>query len=166
MVSTSSGSGRHPGRASRHGPPRLGRPAGRGHRPAGEPRHRPPAVEPEISPDVPGRQRGYRRPRIRHTLGLRASLPRVQGVADAADPPDGRRGRRLPSCRLTLPRDRLSALPRGVPPQGPLRRHHHPARRSQLRRGAPGLGPAAPISLRPAEGHCGVRLYAPVPTPS
>ena len=28
-----------------------------------------------------------------------------------------------------------------VPPQGPLRRHHHPPRRPQLRRGPPGPGP-------------------------
>ena len=34
------------------------------------------------------------------------------------------------------PRDRFSPVARGVPPQGPLRRHHHSARRPQLRRGA------------------------------
>ena len=40
-----------------------------------------------------------------------------------------------------------------VPPQGPLRHHHHAPRRPQLRRGAPGPGPAVPVSLRPEEGH-------------
>ena len=49
----------------------------------------------------------------------------------------------------------------GVPPQGPLRRYRHPPRRPQLRRGAPGLGPAEPVSLRPAESHSGVRLHPP-----
>ena len=38
------------------------------------------------------------------TLGLRASLPCVQRVAGAADPPYGRGGRRVPHRRLTFPR--------------------------------------------------------------
>ena len=50
-------------------------------------------------------------------------------------------GRRLPSRRLTLPRHRRATFARGVPPEGALRRHNHPARRPQLRRGAPGPGP-------------------------
>ena len=45
--------------------------------------------------------------------------------------------------------------------RGSLRRHHHPPRRPQLRRGALGPDPAAPVALRSAEGHSGVRLYAP-----
>ena len=63
---------------------------------------------------------------LRDTLRLRASLPCVQGVAGAAHPPDGRRGRRLPTRRVALPRHRRPPFARGVPPQGPLRRHHHP----------------------------------------
>ena len=51
-------------------------------------------------------------------LGLRASLPRVEGVADAAHPPDGRGGRRLPSRRLDVSRDPLPPVARGVPPRG------------------------------------------------
>ena len=43
--------------------------------------------------------------------------------------------------------------PRRVPPQRPLRRHYHPPRRPQLWRGPAGSRPAAPVSLRPAEGH-------------
>ena len=41
--------------------------------------------------------------RLRHAIGLRAGLPHVQGVADAAHPQDGRSARRLPSCRFTVP---------------------------------------------------------------
>ena len=63
--------------------------------------------------------------------------------------------------RLTLPRDRLAPVSRGVPPQGPLRRHHHPPPRPNVRRGPPGLGPASPVTLRPAEGHSGIRLHSP-----
>ena len=48
------------------------------------------------------------------------AYPVSQGVADAAHPPDGRCGRRLPSRRLTVPRHRRPPVPRGVPPQGPL----------------------------------------------
>ena len=146
------------GRGSRDGSPRPDRPAGRGHRRARQPRDRPPAFEPEILPDGKGHRRSRRDLRLRYALGLRAGLPRVQGVADAAHPQDGRGGLSLPSCRVTLPRHRLAPVARGVSPQGPLRRHHHPPRRPDVRRGAPGPGPAAPVSLRPAEGNSGVRL--------
>ena len=54
-------------------------------------------------------------------LGLRAGLPRVQGVANTAHPQDGRGGRRLSNRRLTLLRHRRATVARGVPPQGPLR---------------------------------------------
>ena len=84
--------------------------------------------------------------RLRHALGLRESLPHVQGVADAAHPQDGRGGQRVPTRRRIVPRRGRAAVPRGVPPQGALRRHHHPSRRPQLRRGAPGVGPSAPVS--------------------
>ena len=155
------GSGGHPRQAARHGPPHPYRPAGRRHRGEGEPRHRPPAVEPEILPDGQRHQTGRRDSWLCDALGLRAGLPGVQGVADAAHPPDGRGCHRLPSRRLTVPRHRRPPVPRGVPPQGPLRRHHHPPRRPQLRRGAPGPGPTSPVALRPAEGHRGVRLLPP-----
>ena len=79
-------------------------------------------------------------------------------MADAAHPPHGRRGFRLSTRRHHVPRHRRPPIPRGVPPQGAVRRRHHPARRSQLRRGAPGPGPAATVPLRPAEGHRAVRL--------
>ena len=46
-------------------------------------------------------------------------------------------------------------------PQGVVRRHHHPARRPQLRRGAPGPRPSSAVPLRPAEGHSAVRPLAP-----
>ena len=57
---------------------------------------------------------------------------------------------------------RRTQVLRGVPPQGPLRCHGHAPRRPQLRRGAPGPGPAAALPLRPVAGHSGVRLR---PTP-
>ena len=70
------GAGAHPRRASRDRPPRPDRPAGRGHRGAArQPRHRPPAVEPEIPPDGQGHQRSRLGARLRHTLGLRAGYP-------------------------------------------------------------------------------------------
>ena len=46
---------------------------------------------------------------------------------------------RLPPC----PRHRRAAVPRGVPPPGPVRRDHHPPRQPRLRRSTPGTGPAA-----------------------
>ena len=73
---------------------------------------------------------------------------------------DGR-GFRLPPRRLDVLRHRRAPVPGGVPPQGPLRHHHHPPRRPQLQHRAPRSRPAAPISLRPAEGHSGVRLHPP-----
>ena len=152
--------GRHPGTAARHRPPNPGRPASRRHRREGEPRHRPPAVEPEILPDGQRHQTGRPGAWLRNALGLCAGLPHVQGVADATHPPDGRCGFRLPPRSVALPRHRRAQVPRGVPPQGPLRRHHHAPRRPQLRRGAPGLGTTAPVSLRPAEGHSAVQPRA------
>ena len=77
------------------------------------------------------------------SLGFRARLPCVQGVAHAAPPPDGRGGRRLPTRRLDVARHRRATFARGVPLAGALRRHNHQARRPQLRRGAPGPGPGA-----------------------
>ena len=65
-----------------------------------------------------GIRRDGRVPRLRDSLGLRASLPRVQGVPDAAHPPDGRGSQRLPSSRLDVPRHRRAQVPGGVPPQG------------------------------------------------
>ena len=65
-----------------------------------------------------GRQRGCGGPRLRHALGLRAGLPHVQGVADAAHPQDGRRGLRLSTRRHHVPRHRRPPDPRGVPPSG------------------------------------------------
>ena len=65
-------------------------------------------------------------------------------------------GRRLPARRVTLPWHQRPSFPRGVLPPGPLRRHHHPPRRAQLRRGPPGPGPAAPVPLRSAESYSGV----------
>ena len=50
-----------------------------------------------------------------------------------------RGGRRLSPRSVALPRHPRAPAPRGVPPQKALRRHHHSARRPQLRRGAPGL---------------------------
>ena len=85
----------------------------------------------------------------------------VQGMARSADPPDGRGRRCLPSRLITLTRDRIPPVTRGVPPQGPLRRYHHPPRRPQLRCGPPGSGSSAPVTLRPAESHSGVQLHAP-----
>ena len=155
------GVGAHSRRAARHGPPHPGRPAGRGHRRASKPRHRPPAVEPEIPPDGQRHRRSRLGARPRHAFGIRAGLPHVQGVADATHPPDGRGGRRLPTRRLDVSRDPLPSVARGVPPQEPLRLHDHPPRWPRLRRGAPGPGPAAPFPLRPSEGHSRVRLYAP-----
>ena len=64
--------------------PRANRPAGRWHRRAREPRHRPPAVEPEGPPYGQRHQRGRGTAGLCAALGLRASLPRVQGVAGAA----------------------------------------------------------------------------------
>ena len=122
--------------------------------------HRPLAVEPEIPPDGPGRRRSRLGARLCHALGLCAGLPHVQGVADAAHPQDGRGGQRLPTRSLDVPRHRRPPVSLGVPPQGALRRHHHPPRRPQLRRGAPGPCPAAPVPLRPAEGHRAVRPRA------
>ena len=52
-------------------------------------------------------------------------LPHDEGVAHAAHTQDGRGGQRLPSRRLDVPRHRRAQVPRRVPPQGPLRRHHH-----------------------------------------
>ena len=57
----------------------------------------------EVLPDGQRRQVDCRDSRLRGPLGLRASLPHVQGVADASHPPDGRGSRRLPARRLTLP---------------------------------------------------------------
>ena len=88
------------------------------------------------------------------------AYPVSGGVADATHPPDGRGGRRLQTRRITLPRHRQATVGRGVPPQGPVRRHHHPPRRTQLRRGQPGPSPAATVTLRPAVGHSGVQLHA------
>ena len=153
--------GRYPGRGTRDRPPRTGRPAGRRHRREGESRRRPPAVEPEVLHDGQGHRGGCRVPRLCGALGLRARLPGVQGVVDAAHTPDGRSGQHLPTRRLDVPRHRRAPFPRGVPPQGTLRRHHHAPQRPQLRRGAPGPGPAAPVPLRPAEGYSGVRLLTP-----
>ena len=155
------GAGAHTGRAAHHGPPKPGRPAGRRHRGESEPRHRPSAFKPAIPPDGPGHQRGCRLSRLRHALGLRAGLSHVQGVADAAHPQDGRGGQHLPTRRLDVPWHRRTPVPGGVPPQGALRRHHHAPRRTQLRHSAPGPGPAAPVPLRPAEGHSGIRLLKP-----
>ena len=129
------------GRGPRHGPPRPDRPAGRRHHREGEPRHRPPAFEPEILPDGQWHRRRCRVPRIRDAFELRARLPCVQRVAGATHPPDGRGGRQLPKRRLDVSRNRRAPVVRGVPPQGALRRHHHPP--------------------RPAESHHGVRLHAP-----
>ena len=122
-----------PRRGPRDGPPSVERAAGRRRRREGEPWHRPPAVEPATPPDGQGHRRGRRHPWLRHALGLRARLPSVERVAGAAHPPDGRGGRHLPSRRLTLSRHRRAPVSRGVPPPGPLRRHHHPSRRPQLR---------------------------------
>ena len=45
---------------------------------------------------------------------------------------------------------------------GPLRRHDHPPRRAAASaRCAPGPRPVAPVALRPAESHSGVRLHPP-----
>ncbi len=82
-------------------------------------------------------QADRRGPGLRRALGLRAGLPHVQGVANAAYAQDGRRGRRLQTRGLDVPRRRRAPVPRGVPPQGPLRRHHHTPRRAQL--GSPTL---------------------------
>ena len=89
------------------------------------------------------------------------AYPNVQGVADAAHPQDGRGGRRLPPRGVTVLRGRRAPFLRGVPPQGPLRCHGHAPRRPQLRRGAPGPGPAQALPLRPAAGHSRVRLHPP-----
>ena len=51
---------------------------------------------------------------------------------------------------LALSIRRMDAVARGVPPQGPLRRHHHPPRRPPVWRGPPGSGPATAVPLRPA----------------
>ena len=101
----------------------------------------PPTVEPEILPDGQRYQKGGGTARLRDALGLRAGLPHVQGVAGAAHPQDGRGGERLPTRCLDIPRHRRAPVPGGVPPQGPLRRRNRPARRPQLRRGAPGPAP-------------------------
>ena len=45
----------------------------------------------------------------------------------------------------------------------PVPRHHHAARRAQLRVGAPGFSAQAPFPLRPAAGHRRVRVPAPPP---
>ena len=96
------GTGGRPWRGPCDRPPSPDRPARRRHRREGEPRDRPSAFEPPVLPDSLGHCRGRRRPGLRHALGLRARLPGVQRVAGAADPPDGRGRRRLPSCRDTL----------------------------------------------------------------
>ena len=71
---------------------------------------------------------------------------RVQGVADAAHPPDGRGGQRLPTRRIDVLRHRWAQVPRGVPPQRALPCHHHPPRRPQLRCRAPGDWPCGAVS--------------------
>ena len=136
----------YPRRGPRNGPPSPDRPTSRRHRREGESRHRPTPFEPEIRPDGQWHRRRCRVPRIRDAFELRARLPCVQRVAGATHPPDGRCGCRLPSRLITPLRDRLPPVARGVPPQGSLRRYHHPPRR--------------PVALRPAEGHSGVRLHA------
>ena len=80
----------------------------------GEPRHDPPAVESVILHDCQRRTRSRVGSRLRDSLGLRASLPRVQGVADTAHPQDGLGGCRLPSRIITLPRRRRAPVVRGV----------------------------------------------------
>ena len=82
-------------------------------------------------------------------------------MADPADPPDGRRGVRLPPSGVPVPWNRRAMFPGGLSPPGPLRRRHHPARRPQLRRGAPGSGAQAAVPLRPAAGHRRVSLLPP-----
>ena len=99
------------GGASRDRSPCAYRPAGRRHHREGQPRHRPSAVEPAILPDGQRHPRDRLDARLCDSLGLRAGLPNVQGVADAAHPKDGRSGRHLPSCRLNLPRHRRSSGP-------------------------------------------------------
>ena len=66
---------------------------------------------------------------------VRAYPASIRRMADDAHPPDGRRGLRLSSRSIALPRHRRPAVARGVPPQGPLRRRHHAPRRPRLRRG-------------------------------
>ena len=72
----------------------------------------------------------------------------------------------LPSRSFDVPRHRRASVQGGVPSKGALRRHHHPPRRPQLRHRAPGVGPAAAVSLRPAEGHSGSTTTLDVPAPS
>ena len=70
----------------------------------------------------------------------RAGLPYVQGMAHSAHVPDGRGCQRLPTRRLDVPRRRRAAVPLGVPPKGPFRRHHHAPKQPQLRVARQGLG--------------------------
>lgn len=127
------GVGFHSRRAARYGPPRLGR----RHLRAGEPRHRPPAVEPEILPDGSGYRRDRMGARLRHAVGLRADLPASREwltlLIRRMDPV-------VCVYRLAafdVPRHRRAKFPRRVPPQRVLRRHHRPPRRPQLRCGPP-----------------------------
>ena len=69
------------------------------------------------------------------------AYPASRGVAGAPDTSDGRGGRRLPSRLIALPRHRRAPIARGVPPQRPVRRHHHPPRRPNVWCGPPGPGP-------------------------
>ena len=65
----------------------------------------------EIPSDRQRHPRGRRGSRLCDALGLRARLPRVQGMADAAHPQDGRGCCRLPTRRLDVPRHRRATLP-------------------------------------------------------
>ena len=99
-------------------PPGLDRPAVRGHRRAGQPRHVPSAVQQAVLPDGPGRRRSRQSPGLRHALGLRAGLPGAPGVAHLAHPPDGRGSLHLPPGGVPVPRHRRAAYAGGFSTAG------------------------------------------------
>ena len=80
------------------------------------------------------------------------------GVADAAHPQDGCRGRRLPPGRHDIPREGRAEFPRGISPPGALRRRHNPPRRPGLRHRPPGAGPTQALPPRQAAGLGPLRL--------